>query len=99
MYSPQQQVDEDAVLLAPAKPKIRDVVHSEHKELLARAKLMKDQGVQEEDAGLRFLQGAFLFVRVYICLHLQKQAIHTHACMCIFKEECNDVHVDVPLCV
>ncbi|CAE7403436.1 fadB [Symbiodinium sp. KB8] len=45
----QEEVDEECVLLAPSKPKIRDVVHVEHKELLARAKLMKDQGVPEEE--------------------------------------------------
>jgi len=41
------EVDEDSVVLAPANPKILMTQHTEHKELLARAKVLKDRGMED----------------------------------------------------
>eukprot|EP00930_Biecheleria_cincta_P021490 TRINITY_DN1591_c0_g1_i1.p1 TRINITY_DN1591_c0_g1~~TRINITY_DN1591_c0_g1_i1.p1 ORF type:complete len:3401 (-),score=659.74 TRINITY_DN1591_c0_g1_i1:53-10255(-) len=42
------EVDADLVLLAPENPKILASIHKEHQELLARSKLLKDQGKTEQ---------------------------------------------------
>jgi len=41
------EVNDDAVVLAPGNPKILMTQHTEHKELLARAKVLKDRGMED----------------------------------------------------
>ena len=43
------ELDEDSILPAPAEPKIKDLVRSEHRDFLQRAKILKEQGVQEAE--------------------------------------------------
>ena len=45
----QEELEEDAILPAPAEPKIKDAVRSEHRDFLLRAKILKDQGFQEQE--------------------------------------------------
>jgi len=43
----QEELDEDSILPALSDPKMKDATRFEHKEFLARAKIMKDNGMEE----------------------------------------------------
>ncbi|CAK9114839.1 unnamed protein product [Durusdinium trenchii] len=45
----QEELDEEAILPAPSDPKIKDFLRSEHKEFLARAKILKEQGMADTE--------------------------------------------------
>lgn len=45
----QEELDEDSILPVVSDPKIKDSIRGEHKEFLARAKILKDQGMAESE--------------------------------------------------
>lgn len=45
----QEELDEDSILPVVSDPKIKDSIRGEHKEFLARAKILKDQGISESE--------------------------------------------------